>query len=296
MNGIIILDKPPGITSHDAVDAVRRLAGKVKVGHAGTLDPHATGVLILLLGKATKVSRFLMGLEKEYVFTMKLGLETDTLDRWGKTLSETDVVEKSKPEIAGAASKLEGRYDQVAPAVSALKHHGVPLYRLARRGERVPEKVRSVEIRRFDILDTCHPFVTARVVCSSGTYVRSLARDMGRLLGCAASVFCLRRTRIGTFGLSQSVSFGSVLESAGALEGAVLPLAEALGHLPQVRLRPEGVKELRAGKQPRPEGLHACDLDFRGNYAVLVDGDGEPVAIAKKTGEPGRVLRTERVL
>ena len=284
------------MTSHDAVEAVRRLAGKVRVGHAGTLDPHATGILILLLGKGTKVSRFLMGLEKEYVFTMQLGLETDTLDRWGKPVSIVDALEKTEEEVAGAASRLEGRYDQVAPAVSALKHRGVPLYELARRGEQVPRKVRSVEIKRFDILDVYHPFVTARVVCSSGTYVRSLARDMGELLGSVSSVFCLRRTRIGSFGLDEAVSLASILRSAAALEGAVLPLTDALRHLPQVRMRKEGAEGLRMGRQPRLEDLRASDLDFQGDLVVLTYGDGGAVAIARRTEEPDRPLATERVL
>ena len=136
MNGIIILDKPAGMTSHDVVDAVRAVAADVKVGHAGTLDPNATGILILLLGKATKVSRFMMGLEKEYVFTVQLGLDTDTLDRWGKTVSIVDVAQKSEREILEAAAELTGRYEQVAPAVSTFcsqrKRPGRERFRRAR--------------------------------------------------------------------------------------------------------------------------------------------------------------------
>ena len=296
MNGIIVLDKPAGMTSHDVVDAVRAVAAAVKVGHAGTLDPQATGVLILLLGKATKVSRFLMGLEKEYVFTVQLGLDTDTLDRWGKTVSIVDVAQKSEREIKEAAAELTGRYEQVAPAVSALKHRGEPLYRIARRGEEVPRKVRSVEVKRFDILDISHPFITARVVCSSGTYVRSLARDMGKLLGTVAAVSSLRRTRIGTFGLDEAVSLDSLVEGGGELEGFVLPLPDALRHLPRVRIEEQGAEGLRLGRQPRMEDLCASDLGFDGDYAVLVDKHGRAVAIARRTDEAGRGLAIERVL
>ncbi len=296
MNGIIILDKPAGMTSHDVVDAVRAVVADVKVGHAGTLDPHATGILILLLGKATKVSRFLMGLEKEYVFTLQLGLDTDTLDRWGKTVSIVEVAEKSEREIIEAAAKLTGRYEQAAPAISALKHRGEPLYRLARRGEEVPRKVRFVDIKRFDILDVCHPFITARVVCSSGTYVRSLARDVGGLLDTVASVFCLRRTRIGTFGLDEAVSLDSLVRSEGEPEGFVLPLSEALRHLPRVRIGKQGAEGLRLGRQPRMEDLCASDLGFDGDYAVLVDKNGRVAAIARRTDESGCGLVTERVL
>jgi tRNA pseudouridine55 synthase len=296
MNGIIVLDKPPGMTSHDTVDAVRARARNVRVGHAGTLDPHATGVLILLLGKATKVSRFLMGLEKEYVFTMQLGLETDTLDRWGKTVRTVETKAKTEAEVSEAASSLTGRYDQVVPAVSALKHRGVRLYKLARRGEQVPTKVRSVEVRRFEILDVHHPFITARVVCSSGTYIRSLARDMGRLLGSAGCVFCLRRTRIGTFGLGEAVSLESVVENEAVLNDAVLPLSDALRHMPRVRMRREAVEGLRSGRRPGPDDFTESDLDFEGDHVVLTDEDGGVVAIARRTKKTGRLLETVKVL
>jgi tRNA pseudouridine55 synthase len=296
MNGIILLDKPPGMTSHDAVDAVRGVLPGVKVGHAGTLDPNATGILILLLGKATKISRFLMGLEKEYIFTMQLGVETDTLDRWGKPTKVMDTPERRKEDIAGAAAKLLGRYEQVAPSVSALKYRGVPLYKLARRGEAVPKKVRSVEIRSLDVLNVDHPLVTARVVCSSGTYVRSLARDLGYLLGTVASVFCLRRTRVGDFGIDRAVSLDSVLKGEGKLEGTVLPLRVSLGHLPHLELRRQGVEGVRLGRQPRKEDLSSRDSAFEGEYAVLVDPDGEPVAIVRKTDGSGGPLATERIL
>jgi tRNA pseudouridine55 synthase len=296
MNGIILLDKPAGMTSHDVVDAVRKFAVGVKVGHAGTLDPHATGLLIILLGKATKVSRFLMGLDKEYVFIVQLGLDTDTLDRWGKTVSMVDAVERDEQEIVDVAARLTGRYEQVAPAVSALKHRGQPLYRLARRGEEVPEKVRPVEVKRFDVLDVTHPFVTARVVCSSGTYVRSLARDMGRLLGTVASVFCLRRTRIGTFGLDEAVGLDALTEEGGDPGGFVLPVSDALRHLPRIRIAEEGAEGLRMGRQPRAEDMSASDLDFKGAYAVLVDKRGLAVAIVRRRDGSATGLATERVL
>jgi tRNA pseudouridine55 synthase len=296
MNGVIILDKPPGKTSHDAVAAVRGLLGRVRAGHAGTLDPNATGILILLLGKATKVSRFIMGLEKEYVFTVQLGVETDTLDRWGKVVRVVETPEIPRESIEEAASRLTGRYDQAAPAVSALKHEGVPLYRMARRGERVPTKIRPVEIRQLDILDVDYPLVTARVVCSSGTYVRALARDMGCLLGSVASVFCLRRTRIGRFGIDDAVPLDSVLGGAEKVEEALVPLRAALAHLPHVRVSRQGADGLRMGRQPRSDDLDDADLGFEEDYAALVDPDGEVVAIVSKAEEPGRRLSIERVL
>ena len=296
MNGIIVLDKPAGMTSHDVVETVRKVAAGVKVGHAGTLDPHATGVLIILLGKATKISRFLMGLEKEYLFTVQLGLETDTLDRWGKTVTIVDAVENSEQEIAEAAARLTGRQEQIAPAISALKHRGQPLYKLARRGKEVPRKARMVDVKRLDILDVTHPFITARVVCSSGTYVRSLARDMGSLLGTVASVFCLKRTRIGTFGLDQAVALGRLTGDGENLESLALPVSEALSHLPRITVTEEGADGLRSGRQPRVEDMCASDIDFEGEYALLVDGNGAAVAVVKRVADPSVGLATERVL
>jgi tRNA pseudouridine55 synthase len=296
MNGLIILDKPPGMTSHDTVEAVRGLVGKARVGHAGTLDPHATGILILLIGKATKVSRLMMGMEKEYVFTMQLGVETDTLDRWGKQVKVVDAPRKGRAEIVKRASELVGRYDQAAPAVSALKHKGVPLYKLARRGDPVPRKVRTVEVKRFDILDVDHPLITARVVCSSGTYVRSLARDMARLLGSVGSVFCLRRTRVGRFDEGDAVSLDSIIARPDDLAAALVPLRESLGHLPQVRMPQAAVEGLRMGRQPHPKDLSVPDRVSAGDFVVLTDPDGEPVAIARRVDGPGGLLATERVL
>ena len=250
MNGILNIDKPGGMTSHDVVQKVRDLLPGTKVGHAGTLDPNATGVLIILVGKATKVSRFLMGLEKEYVFTIQLGIETDTLDRWGEVVGTSSPDGVGKTEIMDVASRFRGRYQQIAPSVSALKHRGVPLYRLARRGDPTPVKTRVVMIRAFEVLDISHPYVTIRVVCSSGTYVRSLARDMGKRLGCGASVSELRRTRIGSFGLGDAVAFSELEAGPSRLEDAITTIEEGLRHLPRIRLKPEGVERLRAGGQP----------------------------------------------
>jgi tRNA pseudouridine55 synthase len=296
MNGIISLDKPPRMTSHDVVAAVRHRVRDVKVGHAGTLDPNATGVLLLLLGKATKISRFLMGLEKEYVFTMNLGIETDTLDRWGRVVKTADPPVECREKIVNAAAGLTGWLDQVAPSVSALKHDGVPLYRLARQGGQVPRKVRKVEIKRLEILDIDYPLITARVVCSSGTYVRSLARDIGHELGTVATVFCLRRTRVGDFSIESAVPYDDILGGGRDITGVMVPLRRCLSHLPHLRLRQECVEGLRHGRQPRPEDLYASDREFEGQYAVLTDPEGEPVAIAARADGPCGFIRTERVM
>jgi tRNA pseudouridine55 synthase len=299
MNGIIVLDKPGGMTSHDVVDSIRRIVGIRRVGHAGTLDPHATGILIMLLGRATKVSRFLMGLEKEYVFTIQLGLETDTLDRWGKTLNTRNADGVSRNDILEAATKFVGEYQQAAPSVSALKHKGVRLYQLARRGEPVPVKTRPVKVDTFEVTDMAHPFVTIRTVCSSGTYVRSLARDMGNLLGCGACVSSLRRLRVGDFGIEGSVRLEHLEHASGDPEGVrevLLSIEEGLIHLPRIRIGPDAARALRNGGQTPEAGISASELDFEGNYVAITDDAGRIIAVARRSDKPGPRLRTERIL
>jgi tRNA pseudouridine55 synthase len=281
MDGILIVDKPEGMTSHDVVEAVRRKMPGDRVGHAGTLDPNATGVLVVLVGKATKISRFLMELEKEYIFTLELGVETVTLDRWGEVIGRNEAGDVKLDDVLAAASRFRGRYQQVAPAVSALKHRGVPLYKMARRGERTPVKTRLVRIRDFKVLDYYNPFVTIRVVCSSGTYVRSLARDMGRQIGCGASVFCLRRARVGSFGESEAVALGDFLDSPEP--GRLLrSIEESLRHMPRISIKPESVSSVRAGRSPGADDVSGVLPGGSSEYAALADSSGGIIGIARR--------------
>jgi tRNA pseudouridine55 synthase len=294
MNGVLIVDKPDGMTSHDVVDAVRKKMPGAKVGHAGTLDPNATGVLLVLVGKATKISRFLMELEKEYVFTLELGLETVTLDRWGEVIGRNDAGEVTLEDVLHAASRFRGRYQQIAPAISAIKHKGVPLYKLARRGERTPVKTRVVKIRDFKVLDYYNPFVTLRVVCSSGTYVRSLARDMGRQIGCGAAVFCLRRARVGAFGEKDAVPLAQILEAPGP-EEYLMNIEDSLRHMPQVRIRPDSVAGVRAGRSPGAADVSEVLPGGTSEYATLADDTGGIIGIARRPGPAGE-YKIERIL
>jgi tRNA pseudouridine55 synthase len=296
MDGTIIIDKPTGMTSHDVVALIRRLQRGSRVGHAGTLDPNATGVLCVLVGKATKTSRFLMGLEKEYIFTVQLGIETDTLDRWGTVLRRYDPAGVTAERILEAASRFKGRYQQIAPSVSALKHQGVPLYKLARRGQETPVKTRIVVIRSFEVVDMFQPYVTVRMVCSSGTYVRSLARDMGRYLGCGASVFCLRRTRVGGFRVDAATRLADIASGKTDINDVMLTIEESLGHMPRVRLKNGAASRIRLGEQPSEEDLCMPDVDSDAEYVALADENGMIVGIARRSGQEGFPLRTERVL
>ncbi len=204
MDGILLLDKPRGWTSHDAVDFVRRKIGQKKVGHAGTLDPLATGLLVLLLGRATKWSDELMGHDKEYCGTIRLGIATDTYDLEGKILTEAPFSHISREEVEACFAGFRGEIEQTAPVYSALKKQGKKLYELARAGVAVEAPVRRVTLREFLITSFEAPDIGFRLLCSKGTYVRSLAQDIGARLGCGATLASLQRVASGRFALTDA--------------------------------------------------------------------------------------------
>ena len=307
MNGILVIDKPAGMTSHDVVMELRRLVGGARVGHAGTLDPNATGVLIGLVGRATKISRFLLSLDKEYLFTIRLGVETDTLDAWGKETNVCSTDGVGANEILDAASRFRGRYQQIAPSLSAIKHQGTPLYKLARRGLATPLKTRVVMLTSFEVTDIAMPLVTIRTTCSSGTYVRSLARDMGRHLGCGASATSIRRLRVGGFALEGATPLADLVEGRVGPAEVMLTIERALEHLPRIHLKESSVAGIRAGRQPSAEdfagsgsgsgsGAGSCSgADIAGSYVALTDADGTIIGIAARSQESDR-FRTERII
>ncbi len=296
MEGVLIVDKPPGITSHDVVDDMRKLTGFRRIGHAGTLDPNATGLLLLLFGRATKVSKWLMELEKEYIFTLQLGIETTTDDRWGDVIRLSETGQLSERMIRQVVMGFRGRYRQIAPAVSALKHKGRPLYRIVREGGQAPIKTRVVEIRAIEILDLTPPFVTARVVCSSGTYIRAMARDIGRKLGCGGIVFCLRRTRIGSFDDTMAMPLQSLVNREVDVADALIPIGEALSHLRKARVKHGRAEAIRMGKQPDISDLVDPNaLPLEGVFC-LIDSEGRLIGIARREAHVNYRLRLERVI
>jgi len=224
-NGVIVADKPKGWTSHDVVAAVKKKIGARKVGHLGTLDPLATGVLPLVIDGATKASRLLEGGRKDYMATLKLGESTDTYDREGTTLSIRDVSGVTQDDILRALSRFTGRIRQVPPMYSAIKRSGVPLYKLARRGIVVEREAKDVEVFSMEALDIAMPYVDFRVVCSRGTYVRSICSDIGDILGCGAHLTELERVASGCFTIKESVSPEAGKE---ILLRSIIPLEEAL--------------------------------------------------------------------
>lgn len=204
MDGILVVDKPQGITSHDVVDIVRRLYGTKKVGHAGTLDPMATGVLVILVGKATKVSNSLSAEEKEYDATLTLGARSTTGDAWGKLEKSDKPVLFSDDEIIAAFKRFEGEIDQTPPAYSAKKVNGVKMYHLARRGQAIEAKPARIVIKELSISKIKLPEVSFKLTCSKGTYVRQLCVDIGEALGSGGYLSRLVRTRSGDFTMGQT--------------------------------------------------------------------------------------------
>lgn len=230
LSGILNVDKPAGVTSHDVVDTVRRIAGQRKVGHAGTLDPMATGVLLVCLGQATRVAEYLMSGRKRYRATIVLGTTTDTYDADGKTTNSGGRTDYSQEDVQAVLASLSGPIEQVPPMYSALKRDGQPLYKLARQGKTVELEPRSVVIHEIKFLNWNEPSLIIEVLCSSGTYIRSLAHDLGQLLGGGAHLASLVRLSSGSFLLEDSASLARLEEAFqhGEESTHLMPIDEAL--------------------------------------------------------------------
>lgn len=227
LDGALLVDKPAGPTSHDVVDNVRRQFGLAKVGHCGTLDPQATGLLILVLGKATKLSEKLMADDKVYCGHVRFGMTTNSYDADGEIVSSLPVPPMTLEEINETAATFVGDQLQEPPMVSAIKKDGVPLYKLARKGIEVERKPRLIHIYRFRFTEYNEPVGAFRVACTKGTYVRSLAHDLGQKLGCGAHLTTLRRLVSGKFDVEDAVTYEDLLNvSLPELERRVIPMLQ----------------------------------------------------------------------
>jgi len=279
-DGLVVVDKPAGWTSHDVVAKSRGLLGTRKVGHAGTLDPDATGVLLLGVGRATKLLRFLSPLGKAYVGEVQLGVETSTLDAAGEVTATHDMDHVTFDHVVAAAEGFVGPIEQIPPMVSAVKVGGKRLHQLAREGIEVERAPRPVTIHSLTVLpgpDDDPLVFTVAVECSSGTYIRTLAADLGTALGGGAHLRSLRRTAVGPFTRADAIP----LEAVGP--DAVRPMAEAVRHLDPVVADAELAAEVAVGRVLGRDRL-GLDVDAPGPWA-LVDADGELLAVY----EPFRV-------
>ena len=229
-SGVLLVDKDPGMTSHDVVAIARRSMGIKKIGHCGTLDPMATGLLMLVVGRATKIQDLLMSEDKEYVGTITLGATTNTQDAEGEVLEEQEVPEFDENELRSVFERYSGEFEQVPPMVSAIKKDGVPLYKLARKGKEVKRDPRPVYVTSYELTRTQYPEIDFKVNCSKGFYVRTYAHDIGAALGCGGHLSSLRRTRSGKFTLDRAVKVNT-LKEAGAQE-----LIDSMGSLAEISL------------------------------------------------------------
>ncbi len=279
LNGVLPVDKPVGPTSHDAVAAVRRALGTRQVGHTGTLDPFASGLLLVCVGPATRLAEYLTGLPKTYVATMRLGEATDTDDLTGETLSSSEAWrEVAADRVEAALAAQVGTIRQLPPLYSAKKVEGERMYAAARRGERPERTPVQVTVHRIELLAFHPPEVEFEVDCSSGTYIRAIARDVGETLGVGAHLRTLRRTRIGEHTVDGAVPLQS-LEDAEHVQRALLTPLEALRHLPRVVVEGESLQVVRhGGGVPAPEGAEP-----QGPVA-LASPEGELLAIAELRG------------
>jgi tRNA pseudouridine55 synthase len=305
MDGFLIINKPPDWTSHDVVAKVRGLLHESRVGHTGTLDPLATGVLPICIGRATKVAHYLLETDKEYRVVMRLGATTDTQDATGRVLTRS-TVRVGPDDVIRVLQGFVGSQTQIPPMYSAVKVGGVPLYKAARAGRVVERQPRAVTIARLQVLGIADDEVTFDVTCSKGTYVRTLCADAGERLGVGAYMQALERRRVGVFGIDQAVTIGE-LEAAvrdGTVGARVLSIDEALRDVPAAEVGPEAAERVCHGVALPvarvAQWLGAC----RASGLVRIRSNGVTVALATAPAdhatlmarESGAVLKIDRVL
>ena len=309
MDGAIIIDKPAGMTSHDVVAGVRKILGKRRVGHTGTLDPFATGVLVILLGRATRLAQFLSGAEKEYEAVIRFGYATDTGDITGQRIDEaSDAKARSeqslrKDKIESAMESFRGEIEQLPPMYSAKRVAGRKLYEHARRGEEIERQTIRVTVQVFEPLDgeLLKPNdggsfdLGVRVVCSAGTYVRVLAEDLGKRMKVAAHLAALRRTRAGQFGIGNAVTLDELanLAASESLARILISPNDAVSHLPLVELDREQTRQIERGIDLQIDSQQG--FSWRDGESIRLMSAGELIAVGKFDGE-GRVIHPAVVL
>lgn len=281
-DGVLLVDKPRGPTSHDVVARIRRVAGTRRVGHAGTLDPMAEGLLVVCIGRATRIVQFLTGLPKEYSGTIKLGAVSSTYDAEGLISPQSQPLPADAAEIERAMSAQLGLRLQLAPPFSAVKVRGKKLYEYARSGEEVPERHRSVRIDRFDLVDYCPPEIRFYARVGSGTYIRSMAHDLGADLGCGAFLSRLRRESVGGFRVEDAVPLDMLIEHPEALPMHLLGVTEALSHLPKITVDAATEQAVLHGRGFSTRQILACEfLPLPEEPSLVLNQNGDAVSVVK---------------
>ncbi|MBA4396975.1 MAG: tRNA pseudouridine(55) synthase TruB [Syntrophus sp. (in: bacteria)] len=284
MNGFVVIDKPAGMTSHDVVAGIRRILGIRKIGHTGTLDPLATGVLLVGVNEATKLIQFLDSHRKDYLATMRLGVETDTLDRQGRIIAQ-QTPSVTPEEVAAVLKTFLGRIAQIPPRYSAVKFQGRPLYAWTRKGIDIEPLSRMVEIYSMEVERIDLPDVVFRVACSRGTYIRSICADAGRQLGCGACLTELRRMADGPFMEKSALQLQGLTpeRQRHLIAEGMIRLTDALPELPAIEVDAVLLARLKTGGQPTAEALRGHDIPFLagGDMVKFVTAGRDLVAIAR---------------
>jgi len=286
ISGVLVIDKPIGMTSHDVVNAVRFGTGVRRAGHTGTLDPRASGVLVILIGPAVRLSEFVSASDKRYQAIIRLGSSTDTFDAEGRFVRSNEPVNVTEEQFEKTLKTFEGEIEQTPPPYSAVKVQGRKAYEMAREGEEVDLTPRKIQVYHLEVLEWAPPEVVIDVHCSSGTYVRSLANDLGNTLGCGAYLVGLRRTKSGRFSLRDAVPLRKLQDAfhAGNWYQYLIPAAEALGDWPAVELNPDEVEEVRHGHRVK------AVPDSKPGLVRGVSTQGELVALMDLVEGEGGVL------
>ena len=286
MTGLLLVDKPEGMSSAGVIRALKPRLGRTKVGHLGTLDPFASGLLPLCLGEATKIARYLLLEDKGYTGTIRLGTATDTLDGTGEPVEKAAVPALDQPTVDAIGARFTGRQRQVPPMYSALKRDGVPLYKLARRGIEVAREPREIDVMRLRLVLRPPDAIDFDVACSKGTYVRVLGADLARELGTVGHLETLRRTCVGAFRIEDAVTLADLLALRPEGPLPLLSVREALAGYTTFATPSEGLARLRHGQQeplarlpaPRTDGETALLLDGAGNVAAVIEAAGQAPA------------------
>lgn len=275
LNGIIIIQKEAGYTSHDVVAKMRGICKQKKIGHTGTLDPQATGVLPVCLGSGTRLCDMLTDKDKEYVAELLLGVETDTQDTTGQVI-RTSPVEVSDEEVTAAVMSFQGVYHQIPPMYSALKVDGKKLYELARAGKEVERKAREVFIHEIEILELALPVVKMRVACSKGTYIRTLCADIGEKLGCGGTMKSLQRTRVGSFTLDRAVTLKELetYRDENRLDELLFPVDSAFAGCPKLHVKQEYCRLIDNGNSFFPNQTMENAVHGAGEWVSVYREDG----------------------
>ncbi|MBI2421992.1 MAG: tRNA pseudouridine(55) synthase TruB [Candidatus Hydrogenedentes bacterium] len=293
MTGILLVDKPAGMTSHDVVDRIRKVTRQKRVGHTGTLDPGATGLLILCIGKATRLSEHLTGLDKVYQGRIRFGQESSSYDLDGELIAEKPVPPLTREQIQALCSGFTGVISQIPPMVSAVKIGGERLYKKARKGEVVDRPARTVTVHAFEVLSYTEPEAEVRVACTSGTYVRSLAHDLGELAGCGALLASLRRTAVGRHSVEAAATL-EALQSTDDVYARLIPMGEALD-LPCVIVERDGLNIIATGGVLLPMHMvEGCPVNT--GWVQIQDKRGQLLALGTVDGSPmGAMVQPKRV-